>query len=52
MVHLVLTRLASWSNEFTRETGTHTHTHTHTQTGKEIQLREKDIRRCWKEGET
>lgn len=28
MVHLVLTRLASWSNEFTRERHTHTHTNT------------------------
>lgn len=28
MVHLVLTRLASWSNEFTRDRQTHTHAQT------------------------
>lgn len=38
MAHLVLTRLALWSNEFTRETDIHTHTYT----GKENERWEGD----------
>lgn len=52
MAHLVLTRLALWSNEFTRETDIHTHTQAQkTKAGKEIQLRQKYIRWCWREEE-
>lgn len=40
MAHLVLTRLALWSNEFTRETDIHTHIHTYT--GKENERWEGD----------
>lgn len=53
MVHWVLTRLASWSIEFTMNKDTHTHTHIHKGgDGKEIHLGEKFIKRCYREEET
>lgn len=47
MVHLVLTRLASWSNEFRRDTDTEREGERgNDRAERQIHLREKDIRRC------
>lgn len=43
---MVLTRLASWSNEFTRERERQAARKREVKLGEEIQLREKDSRRC------